>query len=675
VGEMLSRRHGAPLDEAVPVVLAAALGPLAGHPATVAETADALVRAGRLTVAGGHLCLLDPGAPIALPAGHRLIRALYDRGPQAVRIATMAAVTRVRLDDLPLFADATLGRLDDYGRTVDALVADGVLVADPGGGIRPLNPALGARLTTDAGPGAVARLHRAYAAAMLRRAGAADRTALADHVAHAGTVMPTDRRTAASLAATAAEVTDSEPGRAADWLRAALWHAGGGKAADHILTRLLRLLIRTGQFARLAEVVRASASSGGSADLATAAALVAVHTGTRMPVPAGRGGPAQEAVSRLAERWLTGVAPGASGDGDGEFATADRALGAGLRAGDGPADELLAAGTAGDLGTVLRLVLGGQHYTIPADGPLAAYHRLHRSYAAGDLAGMLSAAREVELGAGEAVAVRRLAHLWAAEALALRGRSDEAMTWLQAVPEEPPYAALRWWVANGPADEPTTAADAARRLRAARAAYDRQRAHGSRIGAEHLLVRAAALAARFRLAEHDAWLTALASEEVSRRRISGGSELLVRALSNGDAGTAAAAVDTIRARGHRLELALATLALGRTASDPGPWLHAARAEADDLGVPWLRSAVTAAMRERDVRGSRRRAPRQAVSGVDLRIIDLIRQGRTNRQIAANLRMSEKTVENYLTRLFARTGCRSRVELAAASLAAGFAGAR
>lgn len=32
-----------------------------------------------------------------------------------------------------------------------------------------------------------------------------------------------------------------------------------------------------------------------------------------------------------------------------------------------------------------------------------------------------------------------------------------------------------------------------------------------------------------------------------------------------------------------------------------------------------------------------------------------------------MRISEKTVESHLTRLFDRTGCRSRVELAAARL--------
>ncbi len=50
-----------------------------------------------------------------------------------------------------------------------------------------------------------------------------------------------------------------------------------------------------------------------------------------------------------------------------------------------------------------------------------------------------------------------------------------------------------------------------------------------------------------------------------------------------------------------------------------------------------------------------------------RIIDLIQQGLTNRPIAAAVRVGEKTVENHLTRLFAQTGCRSRLDLATANL--------
>lgn len=48
-------------------------------------------------------------------------------------------------------------------------------------------------------------------------------------------------------------------------------------------------------------------------------------------------------------------------------------------------------------------------------------------------------------------------------------------------------------------------------------------------------------------------------------------------------------------------------------------------------------------------------------------MELVRAGQTNRQIATELEIREKTVEYHLTRLFLRTGCRSRVELAAASL--------
>jgi DNA-binding CsgD family transcriptional regulator len=44
---------------------------------------------------------------------------------------------------------------------------------------------------------------------------------------------------------------------------------------------------------------------------------------------------------------------------------------------------------------------------------------------------------------------------------------------------------------------------------------------------------------------------------------------------------------------------------------------------------------------------------------------LIRTGRTNRQIAAAMHLSVKSVEAYLTRVYAKTGCASRLELALA----------
>jgi DNA-binding NarL/FixJ family response regulator len=64
-----------------------------------------------------------------------------------------------------------------------------------------------------------------------------------------------------------------------------------------------------------------------------------------------------------------------------------------------------------------------------------------------------------------------------------------------------------------------------------------------------------------------------------------------------------------------------------------------------------------------------RARPDGLTDVQLRILELVERGMTNRQIARDVRMSEKTVENHLTRLFVHFGCRSRHGLAVVRLAA------
>jgi len=49
---------------------------------------------------------------------------------------------------------------------------------------------------------------------------------------------------------------------------------------------------------------------------------------------------------------------------------------------------------------------------------------------------------------------------------------------------------------------------------------------------------------------------------------------------------------------------------------------------------------------------------------ELRIAELVAQGRNNREIAEQLHLSEKTVKNHLTRIFQKLGFRSRTQLAA-----------
>jgi DNA-binding CsgD family transcriptional regulator len=55
----------------------------------------------------------------------------------------------------------------------------------------------------------------------------------------------------------------------------------------------------------------------------------------------------------------------------------------------------------------------------------------------------------------------------------------------------------------------------------------------------------------------------------------------------------------------------------------------------------------------------------ALSGREREIAELVAKGRTNREIGEQLFLSEKTVEGHLTRIFAKLGVTSRVEVAEA----------
>jgi DNA-binding CsgD family transcriptional regulator len=55
----------------------------------------------------------------------------------------------------------------------------------------------------------------------------------------------------------------------------------------------------------------------------------------------------------------------------------------------------------------------------------------------------------------------------------------------------------------------------------------------------------------------------------------------------------------------------------------------------------------------------------ALTPSERRVADLVAAGRTNREVAQTLFVTEKTVETHLSRVFAKLGLRSRRELAAA----------
>lgn len=93
-------------------------------------------------------------------------------------------------------------------------------------------------------------------------------------------------------------------------------------------------------------------------------------------------------------------------------------------------------------------------------------------------------------------------------------------------------------------------------------------------------------------------------------------------------------------------------------------LDAAEAVFDDLGAGAFARLVGS---ERQRLGSRREAEKTEPTGAELRVVELVCQGRTNRQIAQELAISVRTVESHLSRVYRRLDVGSRTELVALQL--------
>ncbi|WP_327006899.1 LuxR family transcriptional regulator [Dactylosporangium sp. NBC_01737] len=697
-GEVIGERFGGVVNDGLLDALWAALGDLAGHPPTVLSTMDYLDRRDRIVRVGQgrrqHLCLRDSDNSIELAPDHPLAVRIRTGGPVAGRLAGAATVLPLRVDDLPLLAEATLGDVDAYGRVLDDLVAAGALVVQQGL-VAPVCPALGARIAHDHGAKSLGRLHRAFAAALLRRIGRGEQTdpaLLADHLTAAGATMPPDGRMAASLAAVAHATQHRDPQRAARWLRAALRHAGGGPDAEQILDQLLPVLVRAGRYGWLAEAVgiagfRRCLPSHTYSDLASAALLAAVHTGT--PVTPEVGQALRDAVPNrvdaldLADWWLHPVGPPPLSTSDprppaegtllapAEFAALRTALRLPVKH-DGtgaPAvldDEVLLAASLGDLVAVVGHLLGPR-YGPPPDGPLATHHRLVTAFRRGDSATVLTLARQMELAEPPGSAAHAVARALAAEVHGQRGEAALVEQSLSGVVATPPFLGLRWWVTAGTGaiyDQPSLLHDGLRALHSA---------PGGGLGVELSLARMAEIAAWTtdahapRVLEH-----ALTASRDHGYLLSEDLGLIVRSVLEAEPALAQAAAGRARDRDDRPTLVSACLVAAgvsvQTNADPAQCLRQAHAAAATgaHGAP----RIGALLRAHGLRPARQRAGQPSVSAVETQIIELIRDGHTNRQIAARIRMSEKTVETYLTRLYSRTGCRSRVELATVHLPLG-----
>jgi DNA-binding NarL/FixJ family response regulator len=149
---------------------------------------------------------------------------------------------------------------------------------------------------------------------------------------------------------------------------------------------------------------------------------------------------------------------------------------------------------------------------------------------------------------------------------------------------------------------------------------------------------------------------------------------LARAYATRNPEPARRALQQAEAIGAATLAAEALTTRGRIGDDPATTLAAAHAAWERIGAPARARAVAEAMRAAGISAPVTKltgAPHVRVGGQvaltarERSVALLVHEGRTNQQIARALDISVKTVEAYLTRLYRKTACSSRVELAVA----------
>ncbi len=117
---------------------------------------------------------------------------------------------------------------------------------------------------------------------------------------------------------------------------------------------------------------------------------------------------------------------------------------------------------------------------------------------------------------------------------------------------------------------------------------------------------------------------------------------------------------------HGLELdAARALALDGEIRRDADLLTAAHGALARLGAVTRQRVVAGQLRAIGRRTGRDRDHGPTLSATEAAMSALVAEGLTNRQVGARMGLSPKTIEVYLSRIYAKSGCRSRVELAVA----------
>ncbi|MFJ8108230.1 AAA family ATPase [Streptomyces sp. NPDC096132] len=389
---------------------------------------------------------------------------------------------------------------------------------------------------------------------------------------------------------------------------------------------------------------------------------------------AAPGTPADTAPSSDPERCSAGPLPSpaevrlmaAAVGGDAELWRARQAL-PGDALDERALERLRGAAAHGDLAAAFAAVLG-ERYIAVGDSTATRYRGMVRDYLTGDWDAALATARRIEVRSrSDATAgAAQLARALAAEIHCMRGDVVRARAWLERIPDSFTHplvtrAALgvRYW--SGRVEEA---------LEGAWHDVRQARKSGLLAGVERVLLRILSLAAledrpqtvRRALEELEALHEEVAAPMTHE------AVLIGRGMAHHDAESALTAYRMLNRREDVHLRVVCCQCLTEVADDPRPWLAEAARDAHRLGMGRpVRTGLMRAAQRRNVSLPRLRAARETLTELDVELVRMVSAGATNRQIAVSLACSEKTVEQRLTRLFRRTGCRSRAELAAAWL--------
>lgn len=662
-----------PLDIEVIEALRTALGPLFRNPGTVLPTLFSLMAERRLVVVDERWCLAGRDQEIAVPADHRSVRPLRQNPSGAALAAMLSAGSPLALEHLSDLVDVVGADLGETGLLLDELVVAGVLdLSEPGGSVSFAVPALAAaaravsdeelvgecrvalarRLRTVEGERGLRttsgenRTNRAMVAVSSSR----DPRALRDHV-RARVAMARFDNLRAELAQCLPETIAAASDRANP----------DRPVLDQVLTAWIGVLLHEW---------RTDLLPGAVADLRAAG----------VPLPEDFAESLLDSVSkadwRAAAAQLRAVSESRTtaaeliaslGALNGDHRSFLRVVGSwpGLRR--MAADDLREAAAHGDLATVLGGALGVR-YELAEHNDVADYQRMLRAYHAGDRERALSLARRMEARDPDrrGSPVRCLSRVLAGEICAAGGDFGRAARWLQGSSHRMFGGHLVSWARCGlryRTGRTAAAVDVGWRE------YRQHRSWGRASGLEKLLGRLIDCSTR----EGDQAKAEILLEEleelddVVRSGSTRTAVLLAHGLVRHDRGKTVECVRLARERGDAHSVARACLLLSDLSEDPQPWLAELYALTKQHGSSRSRANLVGAMRRRGVWLPRQRSRDDSFARIEARVAQLVSDGCTNRQIAAVLEISEKTVESHLTKIFARTGCRTRVELAAAWL--------